>query len=276
MATAYKFTQLNNWIARGGHEFFSVAVNLTPEMAADLLERNPANRSIAQNRVEIYAADIMAGRWSFNGEPIIVSRDGRVTNGQHRCHAVIKAGLPIFTAISFGVDYESRKTTDQLRPKAAGDFAAMDGIANAQGMAAIARLAMSYDEVGSFEKRGITHAAVLDYMHRNIEELTFCASFSHARVKRLHGIAPPSVMGFCHFVMRRINTAAADEYISQVIHGDGLALNDPALVVRNRLISSGRGSKQFKAEIICHGWNAFRRGNSRTIIKSLGRFPELV
>lgn len=277
MATVFKQkTWLDLCIERGSKEFFSTAVNLTPDLAADLLARNPANRSINQARLDLYCADMLAGNWAFNGEPIIISNDGRITNGQHRCASVVKTGVTILTAIAFGVDFETRKTTDQLRPKHAGDFAGMDGIPNAQGIAAIAGMAAAFDQTGSINKRGMTPTQILQYINQNQEALEFSASYAHARVTRLKNVAPASIVGFCHFVTRRINKEAADEYISQIVTGEGLGLTDPAMVVRNRLISLGRASRAIKAEVILHGWNAFRRGQSRTSVKVLGKIPELV
>jgi len=277
MATAFKEKSwLDMCIERGAKEFFSTPVSLTPDLAAELLARNPANRSINQARLDLYCADMLAGKWSFNGEPIIISNDGRITNGQHRCAAVVKSKVPIITAMAFGVDFETRKTTDQLRPKHAGDFAGMDGIPNAQGVAAIASMAAAYDQTGFISKHGMTPAHILDYIKRNREALAVSASYAHARAKRLKNVAPVSIVGFCHYLAHRINPDAADEYISQIVTGEGLGLNDPAMVVRNRLISMGRAVRSAKAEVILHGWNAYRRGQARTIVKVLGKIPELI
>ena len=57
-------------IEMGAHGFFADKAILTPDMARELLDRNPANRSIVRSRVETYANDMRAGRWAFNGEPL--------------------------------------------------------------------------------------------------------------------------------------------------------------------------------------------------------------
>lgn len=276
MATAFKQTWLDMCIARGASEFFSIPVELTPALATELLEKNPANRSINHARVDLYCSDILADKWAFNGEPIIVSDDGRITNGQHRCAAVVKAGKSILTAMAFGVDFETRKTTDQCRPKHAGDYAGMDGIPNAQGVAAIAGMALAYDRTGSIRSRLIPAAQILEYIQKNADELQLAASYAHARVRRLANVASPSIIGFCHFVTRRICPQASDEYIAQIVTGEGLGLHDPAMIVRNRLIAMGRATRAAKVEIILHGWNAYRRGQQRAMVKVLGRIPVLV
>lgn len=264
-------------VSRGRHGFFSTSVLLTPEIATELLSRNPANRSVVASRVATYAEDIENGRWAFNGQPLIVSSDGLLTDGQHRCEAVILAGKPIETAISFGVSYESRKTTDQCRPKNAGDFAAMDGTPNAQGVAAIARMVLSLERTGNINSnRGISNAAVLEYIAGDQAALCESASFSHSRSHRLRNLVSPAVLGFCHYITNRICPEAAALYFEQIITGEGLAADDPAMAVRNRLIAMGKASRATKAEIILHGWNAYRRGQKRLLAKSLGKIPELV
>lgn len=277
MPKSHEKVWLDNCIKEGARGFFATSTTITPELATEIMARNPRNRSILGNRVDLYAADIAEGRWSFNGEAIIISSDGRVTDGQHRLAAIIKAGVPIVSAIAFGVDFETRKTTDQGRPKTAGDYAAMDGIPNAQGVAAIAKAAVAYETYGDIQNsRKISQALILQYIEDNRDRLCASASFAHSRQHRTRAIVAPSVIGFCHYVTSRICPEAAEAYFDQIITGAGLATNDPAMVVRNRLIQMGKASRAAKAEIILHGWNAFRRGQLRTLVRASGKIPELI
>ena len=110
--------------------------------------------------------------------------------------------------------------------------------------------------------------AVNRTLDRNVCEL--------ARATKLRNIASPAIIGFCHFLTRRVHVEASDEYISQIVTGAGLESGDPAMVVRNRLIGMGKATRAIKAEIILHGWNAYRRGLKRTIAKSVGHLPDLI
>lgn len=279
MATAYKITPerlLDNMVALGRDGFYSVKEVLTPQLAAALLDRNPSNRSLSQSRVDLYAADIIAGRWTFNGEPVIVSKEGWLTDGQHRCAAVVQTGIPIETAMSFGVTYESRTTTNQLRPKTAGDYAGMSGVSNAMGVAAIAKMAIAYERDGVIDGRGITQGAILEYVSANQTALERSASIAHSRSEKMKNIVSPSVLGFCHYVTARINQGDADRYAEKIITGENMAANDPAMVARNRLIAIGKSPRSVKVEIILHGWNAYRRGLTRVQARSTGKLPSLV
>lgn len=280
MATAFANITDRQWVDscvnRGKTGFFSARVELTPSLAKELLRRNPCNRSVAKSRVDIYASDIEGGRWVFNGEPIIISSDGRMTDGQHRCEAVVKANKSVETAMAFGVDYESRKTTNQLRPKTAGDFAGMDGIPNAMGQAAIARMVLAYDSSGGIDRRNTTQAEILQFVYDNQDALIESAKLCHSRSGKMKNLVSPSVLGFVHYVTARRDKRMANEYAEQIITGENLAVGDPAMAVRNRFIAMGKATRATKAEILLHGWNAYRRGLKRVMAKTTGTLPEVI
>ena len=262
-------------VQAGSNHVHAVACTLTPELADELLSRNIDNRNIAQRRVDIYADDMRAGRWAANGETIVVSREGLLNDGQHRCQAVVLSGVSIPAMMVFGVDRDTRTTTNQGKTKGAGDYASMKGILNANSVAAIARLALSYEASGSIEMTRTSHSSVLQYIEDNNEELQ--EAFRNIGKKwheRIKLFCSTSTMSFCYMICARINKSAADEFFMQVCSGEGLLAGDPALVVRNRLMQLGK-ARSPKAEVILHGWNAFRRGEKRTLIRVNGSLPSI-
>lgn len=268
---------LSSCIERGKREFFATSIELTPALAQELLLRNPANRNITEARVLMYADDIENDRWEFNGQPIIVSDDGLLTDGQHRCEAVALAGKSIRSSIAFGVSYESRKTTDQCKPKGAADFLAMDDVPYAKALTGVARMLVIMERTGNVNQpNGISHANVLEFATRNKDSLLESTAFTHQHLTKLKNVISPIVLAFCHYLFKQISSEAAHTFCSQIIHGEGLAADDPAMAVRNKLISTSKATRAAKTEIVFHGWNAFRRGERRTLIRILGKLPELV
>lgn len=78
---------------------------ITPAMAKEYLQHNTANyRSLNKYRVLSYSEDMKNGKWQFNGEAITFGKDGRLLNGQHRLHAIVKAGVPVEMLVIFGLD----------------------------------------------------------------------------------------------------------------------------------------------------------------------------
>ena len=261
-------------VAQGRYHVHAAPCLLTVDMAHELIARNPDNRHVSQRRVEIYANDIRADRWAENGETIVVSRDGLLNDGQHRCHAVIMAGMAIPAIIVFGVERDSRTTTNQGKTKGAGDYAGMRGIANANNIAAIARLSIAFDQGMAIETSRVSHSAVLEYITENHDELAEAWRKVEKYRERLKVLCSPSTVAFCYMACARVNRDAADEYFQQLCSGEGLLAGDPALVVRNKLMQVGK-ARGPKIETIFHGWNAFRRGGQRTLIRITGNLPAL-
>lgn len=80
---------------------------ITPEIAESYLKRNTNNyRSIDSWTVKMYADDMAAGRWQFNGESIRFSKSGELIDGQHRLKAIVKAKVPVKMLVVRDVDDE--------------------------------------------------------------------------------------------------------------------------------------------------------------------------
>lgn len=78
---------------------------ITPELARKYLERNTDNYRILQiKRVEQYAQEMISGNWERNGESIKFNKDGKLVDGQHRLHAVIKANIPVKIYVTRDID----------------------------------------------------------------------------------------------------------------------------------------------------------------------------
>lgn len=69
---------------------------VTPDVATRLLSYNTNNRAIKRHAVNEYAYKMAHGLWDENVlDPIVVTKDGVLENGQHRLLAVIKSGVPV-------------------------------------------------------------------------------------------------------------------------------------------------------------------------------------
>lgn len=115
---------------------------LTPELASSFLMRNfKKNRKVSPSKVSVYATDIIEGNWNPDisevNDPIAISDKFELLNGQHRCHAVIKAKTPVYTWIYFDVPEELYNYFDNGRPRSVGDF--LD-VPNSGMIAALARI----------------------------------------------------------------------------------------------------------------------------------------
>ena len=77
---------------------------ITPKRAEKLLnETNLGNRKLRAGVVEKYAADMKAGKWLRNPQPIMFYDDGVLADGQHRLWAVVESGETIPFVVVHGV-----------------------------------------------------------------------------------------------------------------------------------------------------------------------------
>lgn len=252
----------------------SFPINLTPEIASVLLERNPDNRNITSTKLEELMRDIGGGRWVFNGEPVIVSRDGLLNDGQHRCRAVVETGRSIQTMISFGFDRESRMTLDQGSVRTAGNYLSMSGVPDGNNIAAVCVLIWQYKELGRISSSGAerptkSQSLLLAQSYSDIiDSLHFCA--------KTNGVASKSLLAFCHWaIARKSDRGLVDAFFTKLIEGSSLEPRDPILYVRNRLLSH-RLTPNEKVFLIFRAWNAWRLGEKpRTFVMGTAKLPKL-
>ena len=71
-------------------------MTVTPELAKRLMTYNTNNRKLKPAAVKEYAYKMQNGMWNGNVlDPIVVTKDGVLENGQHRLEAVIKSGVAV-------------------------------------------------------------------------------------------------------------------------------------------------------------------------------------
>ncbi len=271
---------LNDRLKRARREQFAEFGKLDPALAAKLLDLNIDNRTMRENTVVRYARDIESDRWAINGEPIIVSADGTLNDGQHRCGAVLKSGKPIYVLFVFGVSVESRLTTDQGVQKGAGDYLGMEGIKNPNNLAAIGSAILQFKRSRRFSsasswlptKQEVREAVLKD---RNIDY-----SFQTVRKKGASRLASYTVLGLAHYLFAEVDPNAADEFMDKLITGLELRSRDPIYVVREKLLTPNmRLTKNEQLKALIMAWNNWRaRKTVRTlthIVRKGEKMPEI-
>lgn len=268
----------NECVDRGRGGVFSETIRVTPGLAAELLRRNDNNRSIRAAKAQQYANDMRAGKWTFNGEPIIISDSGELNDGQHRMQAVIDANTMIEMLFVFGVPRSSRETVDQGAARGASDYLGMGGVTNAATAATIARLVIAYEASGgqNIDNRLVTNAQVVERV-RNDPQIAESAHYAVTTGRQANQYVAGTVIGFCHYLFTGIDSNDAEEFLGQVCTGTGLKPGSAALAVRERLLSTGK-SRQPKVAILFRGWNFFRRNMKvrQTSLPATMPFPALI
>ena len=255
---------LDDQIARAQNGVVTQVVDLSPALARVLLARNPDNRKISPNTVEKYARDMSNGSWSFNGEPIIISRDGHLNDGQHRCEAVLLSEATVPGILVIGTERESRLTVDQGKARMAGDYLGMNGHTDSVALAAAAKYIWQHQSFGR-----LSHQAQMSPTKGEVLNLvettpTIAESLKRIQSKGSDAVGGRSVLAFVHWTFTRISGSRtdADIFVDALINGSNLGIRSPILYARNRLMAErGRLKPNEKAELIIRAWNATRRGD---------------
>ncbi|MBW6531911.1 hypothetical protein KZ820_14310 [Sphingomonas sp. RRHST34] len=256
-------------------------VDASPPLAKALLDLNGGNRSVRTTKVAQYAADMAAKQWTLNGEPIIISKDGQLNDGQHRCLAIIDANTTVQLALMFGIERETRLTVDQGSARSAGDFLAMEGVVNASAVAAIARMVLAYERAQGAGLTGhqyITSAEVRARVATD-KDLAEAATFGHTNSGYSRSFAAGSLIGFAYYELARVNRQLAHDFLERVCRGDNLAIGSPAHTLREKLIAAGRTPRDRKLAMIFKAWNFYRRGLKKVSTNTLNStlpFPALL
>ena len=97
---------------------------INPPEAESILGRMTGNRAVRQRHSDAMALDMREGRWVDTHEPIAMSVDGNLIDGQHRLAAVVSSGVGQWfwvavydthqTAIGLPIDCGARRSTADL------------------------------------------------------------------------------------------------------------------------------------------------------------------
>ena len=264
-------------LAKQRGELVHLVVEVTPALARELLTRNPGNRN-GGPRDTIwmpYTRDMEAGLWELNGEPIIVSDDGLLNDGQNRMQAVIACDRPIAMAMVFGVKRSSRMTVDRGAKRTVGNSLQMAGYVDANNLGALAALVWQYETKGFVSRQSVdrpTEQQVQQFVRVRQAELERSLSAVGAGCI---SVASKSVLAFCHHAFAQVDSEAADFFIDQLVTGAELKKKSAAYVCRERLGKDRRLPMHEKVELILRAWNHWRRGVPVTKLQLSGHLPEL-
>lgn len=95
---------------------------ITPEQAAQWLQKNTRNRTLRESFVNELAKKIKNGQWQPHTlDAIGFFEDGTLANGQHRLSAIAKAGVPVYAKVEFNVPMDAAICIDAGKSRTASD-----------------------------------------------------------------------------------------------------------------------------------------------------------
>lgn len=254
---------------------------VAPHDARAILDCNIHNRNLNTRRVSEIAGAIMRGEWKVSPDCIHLARDGRLLNGQHRLHAIQKAGIAVPCLVLVGGDVENQEITDSGRKRSFSDVLVLRGEKNAKRVASIVSAIWSFEESGipEAESRSVTPTPqqLLEVFNRHLGIRETVKALNET----LPGI-PPATHGALLYLFSKVHRDDATFFFDRYKDGVGLEAGSPILTLRNRLVaeSARGGSNDLKRTVrvafIVRAWNAYRDGERllRLQWKPGGAHPE--
>jgi hypothetical protein len=139
-------------------ERYAAVELITPEKAKELL--NYDRQRGLSFKLKSYKQQMLEGKWRDNGEAIIISKTGKLLDGQHRLLSIIETGKEQYMTVSYGVDDDVMTTIDTGKSRSASDVFTIFGISNPSLMSAIVRGNMKLERnVTTFVGKTGAHAA---------------------------------------------------------------------------------------------------------------------
>ena len=231
--------------------------------ARRLLATNTGNRHISQRRVAQFAAQMRSGHFENTGEPIIVSDEGILNDGQHRLHAVVAADAAVEMDIRFGIPRRAFVNTDTGAARSSADVLSIRGVAGASQIAMALRLLIAYERgLPEHLRDYITNEEVSRAYDRwpEIED-----AVAKVQVYRF----PPQIRSTplyatTFLAMRAPRAARVDEWLHMLATGLEAHREHPAYVLRERLlrgVGADLGTRErqlLRFALMIKSWNMFR------------------
>lgn len=221
-------------------------IKVGPDLAAELLDGNVANRPLSMVRVDNLAAAMLRGEWKFNGDAIRIAASGRLLDGQHRLNAIVKSGVEIECILVRGLPDDTFDTIDTGRPRKASDILSIAGLKNSTVSAAAAKMWLLYkvtgDPMHSNPRNAPTYAQILEFCR---EDKGLARSIAQVNGRNAIRRLLSTQAIFCHMAFSEWDKGAADAFFDELAKPPGETPYKIVAMLREQLIEGLNAKSRF-------------------------------
>ena len=260
---------------------------VTPWMAESWLQQKAPNRTLKEWNIQRLTQDLIEGRWFLSTDAIAFDTEGRLVNGQHRLHAIVRSKTPAQLSVMRGLPSANVQVLDTGVQRTAADVLGLVGQApnSAQASAVIARIITWERTNGTFVgaqslERTASKADILS--RYNAERDRIDRATQLATVVRVPGL-PNSLVGLVHYLLQAKGQEASFETFMNLLRsGEGLPHGSPILALSKHLVDNlarrVNETQQSRLAVLIKAYNAWYKGRSMQRIQwdaSREAFPKL-
>lgn len=243
-------------------------VDIGPKEAKELLALNKGNRKISEYQVERLTKAMRDSQWIYNGDPIRISSDGNLIDGQHRLIAIQRSGLTFPFVVSTGLSPSASKTIDvDGKARSSSDIMTMldPTLKRSHDRSAIARVVMAVKSGSIFTtNRIVSNVEVVEWLLSHQLPESCLKAYSAATSSR---IMLGSIAGGLSYIFSHIHPGLDEELTMS--YGNKGAVSIFA-DLREKVRKCGFGSShEKKTKIVTWtitAWNIAMGSNDRTTL----------
>lgn len=242
-------------------------LEITPEMAAEMLSRNVGNRPINKNTVSSYADFILNDEWQLTPEGISFNQYNELINGQHRLSAIVKANKSVMMMVFYNVPQENFKVIDTGKSRTGRDVFAIEGIKNAAVVSAGLKKYYIYSNSNEIHankyNKKVSNTVLLDLYYANANLIDEVVKVCKAYYLKAAFYSQSDLIGIILYLNydKGYSLSEIQGFFNQLIHGRFINSNC-ITKLRDRLVQSGQlASKRLypfeKLILLKKVWNAY-------------------
>jgi hypothetical protein len=235
--------------------------------AEAVLGYNTGNRRIARRKLERLAGQLTRGEFVNTGEPIIMSREGVLNDGQHRLQAIVDSDAEIDLDVRFGVPRHAFTKTDTGAARTGADILSIRGIAHGAQVAQTVRLLLLYE-------RGLPES-IRDFVSNDQVNVAFDRWNDLPEAVEMvqdrsfpKGIRSTPLTATVFLANRSNGKQRLETWLDTLSSGLTSNKDDPAYQLRERLMrapEAALGSREVQLErfaLMVKSWNLYKKGES--------------
>lgn len=201
------------------------------------------------------------GFWELNGETIILSREGNLIQGRHRCETVIRTGIPILTVVLWGIPESAYLTLDNGSKRTGGDALDYVNAPSYTCAAATTTLLIRFMVDPSMATSVSRCTLKIQQVYNDYkDQINASVKIANALDRKLKAFTPATA-AFTHLLFSQVNLEAANAFFESLRTGSNLAEKSPVMVLRDYAMKhQGRLESRKQIALLINTWNAYRKG----------------
>lgn len=250
-------------------------VEITPDIARDLLTLNKENRPPDFNVIKKYTDFMINDKWIFIGDVIRLTKSLKLVDAQQRLLAIIESGVPQVMHIQTGLTEESFGVIDSGRTRSSADALAIAGYKDVNVLSAAIRADIYFREqakVGAkISGNRVLPMQVIEWTEKqDLKRMQDCVDYAIRVLWPKGKFFAQSNWAFLYFTLLSIRGAKteATRFVTTLASGESITWQDetaPIYLLREKLIDirkeralAAKTEIDLKIRYFITAWNLYR------------------